>query len=103
MATIAEHLARGERIREIDGRLVAVPRGCPSSRHDVEDDNWDFNPFAVDRDATLAATRRLLELDGNAAVLVAATVSTVQSTNESRPAFVKRMVRAWLDEMGRGV
>lgn len=85
----------------MDAHAPAQPSGCPSSRHDVEDDHWDFNPFAVDRYTTLAATRRLLELDPHAAILVAATVSTVQSTSESRPAFVKRMVRAWLDEMGR--
>ena len=82
---------------------VVTAYGCPSSRHaDEDDNNWDFNPFAVDRSATITATRRLLELDGNAAAIVAATVSTVQSTRESRSAFVKRIVRAWIGEMERG-
>jgi len=58
--------------------------------------------FTPARDVTLAATRALLDTDDYAAGLVAATVSTVQSTNESRPAFVKRIVRAWLEEMANG-
>lgn len=48
---------------------------------------------------TIEATRALLDSDETAARLVAATVSTMQSTSESRPAFVKRIVRAWLEEM----
>lgn len=56
---------------------------------------------AMQRAATLTAARRLLDDDAHAAYMVAACVSTTQSGNETRPAFVKRIVRAWLDEMGR--
>jgi hypothetical protein len=57
--------------------------------------------FTPQRDWVLSEVRRLLDNDAHAATMVAALVSTVQSSTESRPAFVKRIVRAWLDEMGR--
>lgn len=51
----------------------------------------------------LSATLRLLDDDPHAAYMVAALVSCTQGPNETRPAFVKRIVRAWIDEMGRPV
>ncbi len=95
--------------------------GCPSSRHDINwsevalydwlayetsnsdcvDGPWTAQDSDHNRGFALATTRSLLDADGQAAHMVAACVSTVQSSNETRPAFVKRIVRAWLDEMGR--
>lgn len=69
----------------------------------------DHGPFDLDADAALytrdehlEATRRLLDDDPHAAYMVAALVSCVQSATETRPAFVKRIVREWLTEMRRG-
>jgi len=70
----------------------------------------DHGPFDFDadaalysRDEALARTRQLLDDDPHAAYMVAACVNTAQSPNETRPAFVKRIVREWLLEMGRPV
>lgn len=100
------------------------PNGCPSSRHDVDwsevalADRMSFElatagdgvvsssspavTIDIDSDTVLSAASRLLDADGHAAYMVAACVNTVQTSNETRPAFVKRIVRAWIDEMGRG-
>lgn len=51
--------------------------------------------------AALETTRQLLENDAVAATMVAATINTRQAAGESGPAFVKRIVRSWLEEMGR--
>jgi len=63
---------------------------------------WLTQDVDHERDYMFFTIRALLDTDERAAGLVAATVSTVQSTNESRPAFVKRIVRAWLEEMANG-
>lgn len=49
----------------------------------------------------LARVAGLLNDDAVAATMVAATINTRQAAGESGPAFVKRIVRSWLEEMGR--
>lgn len=49
----------------------------------------------------LSTTLRLLNDDAVAATMVAATINTRQAAGESGPAFVKRIVRSWLEEMSR--
>lgn len=89
--TLDEALAAdGEKLRRLTGEdhgpfdIFALPPG------------FTFAPSSA---AALATTRALLTDDDYAAGLVAGTVSLTQSTSESRPAFVKRIVRAWLEEM----
>jgi hypothetical protein len=86
-----------------DGEKLLALTGEDHGPFDWRDHQFDFGADAAlyGRDTTLAATRRLLDDDPHAAYMVAACVSCVQSATETRPAFVKRIVRAWLDEMGR--
>lgn len=49
----------------------------------------------------IATIRQALYDDAVAATMVAATINTRQAAGESGPAFVKRIVRSWLEEMGR--
>jgi len=55
----------------------------------------------VDYVDPIAAVRRLLNDDAVAATMVAATINIRQAAGESAAAFVKRIVRSWLDEMER--
>lgn len=64
----------------------------------------DHGPWTAqddDRDYALATVRQALNDDSVAATMVAATINTRQAAGESGPAFVKRIVRSWLEEMGR--
>ena len=56
---------------------------------------------ARDTPLVLSAALRLLSDDAVAATMVAATINIRQSAQESGGAFVKRIVRSWLEEMGR--
>lgn len=61
---------------------------------------WTFTSYPTDEQA-LARSRRLLDDDAVAATIVAATINTRQAAGESGPAFVKRIVRSWLEEIAR--
>lgn len=82
-----EMLARAREVI-VDGVVVKSTNACPSSRHGELPD-------------ALATVRQALNDDAVAATMVAATVNTRQAAGESGPAFVKRIVRSWLEEMGR--
>lgn len=60
----------------------------------------DYSKEFLDEQA-LARVAGLLKDDPVAATMVAATINTRQSAQESGGAFVKRIVRSWLEEMGR--
>jgi hypothetical protein len=85
--TLDEALAAdGEKLRQLTGE-----------DHGPFDFDADAELFA--RDEALSATLRLLNDDAVAATMVAATINTRQAAGESGPAFVKRIVRSWLEEM----